>query len=736
MAALSTVRPMPFEANDLPLPPALEHGGSFRGVKILIVDDEPRNLDVLESVLESSDYRLVRAATPDEALLALIDGEFAAIVLDIQMPGMSGIELAHLIKQRKRTQDIPIIFLTAYFQEEKFVLEGYNVGAVDYLTKPVNPQILRSKVAVFVELFRKTRALAEVNQTLEREVDQRRHAEDALRFANNELEARVMNRTADLTRANDELRASGRALRESEERFRLLADTSPVLIWVDGPNGCEFVNRAYADFFGRPREELLGFGWAEAVAPEDASGYIDGYRAAAAAQQPFAAEARFRRHDGKWRWLLSRMVPRFTPGGGFLGYVGSSTDVTDLKRIGEDLQRARDEALAASRAKDDFLAALSHELRTPLNPVLLLASDAAEDTTLPESVRADFEVIRKNVELEANLIDDLLDLTRITRGKLAVQLRAIDVHHVLREALAAVRAEVEQKRIVLNFELAAERTVVLGDAVRLQQVFWNVLRNAAKFTPEVGRIIVSTRVVADHIAITIADTGMGMTQRELDRIFVAFSQGDHAVEGISRRFGGLGLGLAISHMLIERHGGRIRATSPGRGHGATIVIELPLSTAIASESAIDGIPPAATPARVTGAETSSSANGAVRGSRILLVEDHAPTRTTLTHLLSRRHYDVAAASTLADALALIQAEEFDLLVSDIGLPDGDGCLLMMELRARHPKLPGIALSGFGMEADIARSRSAGFAHHFTKPVDVQALDRVIVELLLPPPPTS
>ncbi len=710
------------ESRNPPVPPP---AGAPRP-QVLLVDDEVRNLDVLESVLDSPDYRLVRAVSADEALLALIDGEFAAMVLDIQMPGMSGLELAHLIKQRKRTQDIPIIFLTAYFPEEKFVLEGYRVGAVDYLTKPVNPQILRSKVGIFVDLFRKTRALGTMNRALAAEVEQRRDAEEALRRANAELEARVMERTSDLMRVNDELRASSRALQESEGRFRFLADTSPVLIWMDGPAGCEFLNRAYVDFYGVPAEQLLEFRWVHFMHPADRDGYMADYQATAAARQSFVGEARVRRADGQWRWLLSHVVPRFAPDGVFLGRVGSSTDVTALKEIGSDLQRARDEALAASRAKDDFLAALSHELRTPLNPVLMLASDAAVNPALSETVRADFAAIRKNIEIEAGLIDDLLDLTRISRGKLAFDFRPLDLHRVLREALAAVQSEIEQKGLIMEVNLASDQAGVAGDMVRLQQVFWNVLRNAAKFTAEGGRIRVTTRNHKGEIVVTVEDTGIGMSPEELERIFDPFSQGDHAVEGISRRFGGLGLGLTIARRLVEHHGGSISAASAGRGHGTTLAISLPLA---ATPAGGNGNEPPPDPVTRPRAGHRSGATTEVRSLQILLVEDHAATRHTLTRLLTRRRHAVVSASSVAAALALAATRPFDLLVSDIGLPDGDGCALMQQLRRQQPRLAGIALSGYGMEEDVARSRAAGFARHFIKPVDVRALDQAIADLL-------
>jgi signal transduction histidine kinase len=563
-------------------------------VNILLVDDEARNLETLESFLQAPDYTLVRALNGEQALLRLLDGEFAVIVLDIQMPDITGIDLAHLIKQRKRTRHIPIIFLTAYFQEDKDVLAGYGIGAVDYLTKPVNPQILKSKIGVFVELFRKTRELAEANATLESEAAQRGRAEEALREANNELEARVKARTADLMRANEELREHGAALRAGEAK-----------------------------------------------------------------------------------------------------------------------------AKAGSRAKDDFLAALSHELRTPLNPVLLLSTEASRDPRWPQEVRDLFEAIARNVALEARLIDDLLDLTRIARGKLELELRPIDVHASLQEALAMVREEIDQKRIVLELKLGADRPVVMGDDVRLKQVFWNVIKNAAKFTPQGGRIAIETATAEDggELAITVTDSGIGMNVDELARLFEAFAQGDHAAQGGPHRFGGLGLGLAISRRMVELHAGSISATSPGRNQGTTMLIKLPVMSLSASgaTAAVRPEPELAT--------VSAAAEGTPR-CRVLLVEDHKPTSVALAHLLARRNFSVVVAAGVAEALAAASREEFDLLISDIGLPDGTGHELMTELHGRA-SMVGIALTGYGMDEDVSRSHGAGFVAHLTKPVTAQALDSAL-----------
>ncbi|HEY1661522.1 MAG TPA: ATP-binding protein [Verrucomicrobiae bacterium] len=395
-------------------------------------------------------------------------------------------------------------------------------------------------------------------------------------------------------------------------------------------------------------------------------------------------------------------------------------DLTDaFNSMLHQIQQSHEETLAASRAKDDFLAALSHELRTPLNPVLLLASDAAVNSRLPPAIRADFEMIRRNVELEARLIDDLLDLTRITRGKLALELKLVDLHDVLREAALTVSGDAREKHIELVLDLRAEKTVVLADAVRLEQIFWNVVKNAVKFTPENGKITVKSFGKNDTAVVKVIDTGIGIKPGELAHVFDAFSQGEHANGGGSHRFGGLGLGLAISRMLVELHHGSIHAESAGSGKGATFIIELPLAKSPVNAEPIPKVSPTQPPL--------VPESNAMRPLSILLVEDHGPTRTTLAQLLRHRNYEVTTAASLTEARLLAAADHkiFDLLISDIGLPDGSGYDLMMEMRQSHPGIHGIALTGYGMEQDLARSQSAGFAIHLTKPVGIESLEKAL-----------
>jgi CheY-like chemotaxis protein/nitrogen-specific signal transduction histidine kinase len=407
--------------------------------------------------------------------------------------------------------------------------------------------------------------------------------------------------------------------------------------------------------------------------------------------------------------------------GEIVGLVAVITDITERKLAEQEVAAARDKALEASRAKDEFLARLSHELRTPLNPVLLLASEAAANPALPDDIRADFETIAQNVTLEARLIDDLLDLTAITRGKVSLDLRPVQIHSVLQDALAMMRRDIGAKKLRVTLQLRAEHQVVLGDDMRLKQVFWNVIKNAVKFTPDGGEMILRTEAdgAKKRLTVHIADSGLGLTSGELERIFAAFAQGDHASNG-GGKFGGLGLGLVISRMLVQLHSGVIHANSGGRDQGSTFSIELPLCELPLETKVANG-------PESNGVNRLNAKKPAKR--RVLLVEDHEPTCVTLTELLSRRGYIVVAATTLRHARELAGGGEFDILISDIGLPDGSGCDLMAELRDRRP-LVGIALTGYGMLEDMERSREAGFVTHLTKPVSIAALDKALA-LLVP-----
>ena len=403
---------------------------------------------------------------------------------------------------------------------------------------------------------------------------------------------------------------------------------------------------------------------------------------------------------------------------------GSHETIQGVLYLIEDKTRdvkLRQELINANAAKDQFLALLSHELRNPLSPVIAMVGELEASMPDSPSVRDALELIRRNVELEARLIDDLLDVTRIAKGKLQLSFETISVHQILQRAYEICREDIAAKHLEVEFRLRAVETYVEGDSARLQQVFWNLIKNSVKFTPEKGRIIIETLNPApEKIEIRITDTGMGIEQEKIEKIFNAFEQGQTSV---TRRFGGLGLGLAISKAMVDAHGGRIRVESPGKDRGSTFSLELKTvpSPAMAGDGAEEGHPTVL---------EKESAVPAYR--RVLVVDDHKDTCTGMKMMLERRGYEITVAHSAEQAMEKARTQDFDLLISDIGLPDRSGYELMRELQ-NSKGLRGIALSGFGTENDISKARAAGFSKHLTKPINFERLEEAISNLLEPEP---
>jgi len=527
-------------------------------VNILLVDDRLDKLMALETILASLGQNLVLARSGTEALRHLLQEEFALIVLDVSMPGMDGFETASLIRQRSNSELTPIIFISAINYSEVHLSRGYSLGAVDYISAPIVPEILRAKVSFFIELHRKTEQLK----------------------------------------------------RQAEMQVELIRE-----------------------------------------------------------------------------------------------------------------QAARAEAEAANKAKDRFIAMLSHELRTPLTPILFAASFLGQDPTIPDRIREELKIITRNVELEARLIDDLLDVTRISQGKLNLAFETADAHELLHSALRICSSDISAKNLSMRLEFEAREHRVRADAARLQQIFWNLIQNAVKFTPPDGQITLrSNNPQSSWFRLEVIDSGIGITPDALSKIFDPFEQAGGA------GFGGLGLGLTISKAIVELHGGRIFASSPGAHHGAMFAIELPhvVSGSTERKSARMNI---ATPIPSAGQNNTNHL-------RILLVDDHVDSVRPMQLFLEAMGYQVTTAHTVATALRAATQEEFDLLVSDIGLPDGSGDDLIRLLQDKGQKLPSIALSGYGTEQDVARSRAAGFQVHLTKPVSPEDLrttmDKLLAGVATPP----
>lgn len=386
--------------------------------------------------------------------------------------------------------------------------------------------------------------------------------------------------------------------------------------------------------------------------------------------------------------------------------------LAELARTQQELHAARDAAEGANRAKDRFLAVLSHELRTPLTPVLLSVAAMEADPDAPDAIRKELAMVRRNIQMESKLIDDLLDLSRVSNGKLQLHRQSVEVNAAVRHVFDICQSDVLEKGQHLHLDLSPSPFWVNADPTRLNQAIWNLFKNAVKFTPEKGQLFVRVSPTQEkYVRIEVRDTGIGISPSILPNIFDAFEQGG---DGITQKFGGLGLGLAISKALVELHGGMIQAISGGVGNGSTFAIELPLDASAPKNNSPFAPAPEKQPWK--------------KPPRLLVVEDHHDTATVLMRQLQRIGCLVTTAANAESARGLASNQEFDVLISDIGLPDARGYELMGEL-SRLYGLHGIAMSGYGMETDIAKSKEAGFSEHLTKPIDLQSLESAIRRLV-------
>ncbi len=634
-----------------------------KALRVLLVEDSADDAALVERELHKGGYgvKSQRVETAETMRAALEGQTWDVIISDYKLPHFSGPEALEVL--RASGLDLPFILVSGTIGEEAAVVV-MKAGAHDYLMK--------GKLTRLAAVVKRELCDAETRREFKR-------AEEALR--------------------------------ESEQRFRSLYDSMSEgvalheLLYDPAGKAIDYrmlaVNPAYETITGLMADQVLGreatvaYGTAEAP-------YLDRYARVVASGKPAAFETRFDALGKDFR------ISAFSPAKDQFATVFE--DISERKRAEAVLAAAKTVAEEANQAKDRLLATVSHELRTPLTPLLMRLSMLEEDSDVPASLQKSITMMRQSVEIEGRLIDGLLDLTRMTRGKLNLKPEVVDAYELLERALAISVEDSEAIAPVIRRDLKASQHRVRVDPMRLQQVCWNVIKNAVQYTPAGGTLTIESRNTANGmLELQFIDTGIGITPEFLPRVFDAFERGPTMGKV---RPSGLGLGMAIAKSLMEHLGGSIHASSEGLGKGSTFTVRLPLAEAAEENS--PAAPAAPTP------------DSAARPLRILLVEDDAATRDTIAEVLRAIGHDVNTAATVKEAIAAAESAAFDLLVSDIGLPDGSG-LDVMRWFSKHRPIPGIAVSGYGTEEDMQRSLEAGFFTHITKPVPVSTLRWAIQE---------
>ena len=683
-------------------------------VKILLVDDLSSRMLSYEAILSDLGHELVMATSGQEALRLLMRDDFALILLDVNMPMMDGFETAMLIHQHPRFQNTPIIFVTAYQLTDLDRLKAYELGAVDYVFLPVVPAILRSKVTVLVELYQKRRELQRLNESL-------RLANTELAEANGRLQAertrelerfaqRLEDANAELEQANTGLRAEVRervraedALRASEGRLRaILQHTSALIYQTDLEGRFVHVNRRFEEFVQRPTAELVGLRPSDVFPGPHAQAMEENNSQVLACELPLEFEEHMAVR-GDVHVYRSVKAPLFDEAGVLRGIVGVSTDVTERKRLVEELREA-------DRRKDEFLAMLAHELRNPLAPIASAARlMRLRDLADPELIWCR-DVIGRQSELLARLVDDLLDISRISYGKITLRKETVELNGLIARAIEAIAPGLDERRQRLRVELPSVPLLLEADPMRVAQVVTNLLSNAGKYSADGSEIrltVEESPATLPHatreVEIRIEDEGIGIAPEDLSHVFDLFMQATPTAHAQ----GGLGIGLALVHRLVTLHGGTVTARSDGRGKGATFAVRLPLCA--------EPLAPAETPQLDPAVPHESF--------RVLIVDDNVDSAVGLSLLLRRGGDEVCVVHDGFAALREAEAFRPDVALLDIGMPEMDGYELAQRIRQSvwGARTVLIAMTGWSQEEARARIVEAGFDLHLIKPLDGAAV---------------
>jgi signal transduction histidine kinase/DNA-binding response OmpR family regulator len=695
--------------------------------KILIVDDQPEKLLALEAVLDDLHQILVLAHSGREALRHVLNHDFAVILLDVNMPGMDGFETASLIRQRSNSRHTPIIFITAY-GDELHAARGYSLGAVDYILTPVVPDVLRTKVGVFVDLFTMTEQIKRQAESLQRRASQMQKLAAASLLINTALSIDRMLKTV------------------TETARDIIGTHQAVTLFLAGDAaGAAGKSRAIGSF----SEKYAA--WNETELSIDALASV----LAGRAQSATCMTQDELMDSPVWEVLCKTQIPPVSGGlliapltgrnGANLGviylcdrYGGPFTrdDQALLVQLAQMGSIALENSVYAqeqhvNRVKDEFLATLSHELRTPLNAIMGW-TQLLKMEKLDGQVAHGLDIIDRNARAQTKLIEDLLDVSRIASGKLRLNLSLTTLEPVIQAAVDAARPAAEAKKITLEVRLSAQSIPTMVDPDRIQQVAWNLLSNAIKFTGAGGRVFVElehiVRSGAERLVLRVGDSGHGIDPRFLPYVFDRFRQADSTS---TRPHGGLGIGLSIVRHIVEQHGGAVSAESAGVGRGATFSVELP----VAARGAAPVRPLTSTDDREMHAPPAAQippAPGSLTGLRILVVDDESDACDIIAAALRHAGAFVVAANSAADAFHALDTVQPDLMVSDIAMPELDGYSLIRQIRRRpagqRGDIPAIALTAYARKEDRTNALSAGYQAHLAKPIDQVELINCIAQL--------
>lgn len=722
-------------------------------INILMVDDSSTNLLALEAILHSPDRNLIRASSGEDALRYLLNNDVAVVLLDVYMPGIDGLQTAELIRGREKSRDIPIIFLTANTTGHAHLSRGYSLGAVDYIVKPVDPAVLRSKVNVFVELFKKAREVKRQARLLEQQNQEiknanlerlrmlidlghelaaerepsavlQRFCRSAQRIIEaDEVTVAMLSDDERTTRhffrcdAKGNIHETGdlsnviqKALdRVVNERAPVRLDESSDLLFDEGSD-----SSSVHSFLGAPiisATALRGWFYLRNSRTADEFTEADERLAAtlanhvAVAYENASLYAELENHATELRMEMA---------------VRRQAEEERARLLVRE-QAAREEAEAANRNKDEFLATLSHELRTPLTAILgwshLMRTRKLDDGELTRAL----DTIERNARSQSQLIDDLLDVSRIITGKLSIDRGRVNVSKVIETALDAIRPMADAKEIEFTNAAPSTDIAVLGDPNRLQQIFWNLFSNAVKFTPRGGRVSIATTAYDSRVSVSVADSGIGIKSEFVPFIFDRFRQADGST---TREHGGLGLGLAIVQHLIDLHAGSVEVTSEGPNRGSTFTVTIPMpldSVLVESETTL----------------YEAAGNGVFNahlldGIKVLVVDDEPDSRDLLMTILTNCGSDVRCSDSAATAMLEFNEWNPDLLVSDIGMPNEDGYSLIRRVRklaSHHAQIPAVALTAYATDEDRAQALLAGFQMHVPKPIEPESFVTSIASVL-------